>query len=106
MPASCVIEARLAAHFETYIPSDDRNGSHNLVRLLSVWFDRHVVRQLSHTFFSQKSCDQNVCFRQIQLTHAHVRQLWPNLEVSSLLVIKQCSKHGRGVKIRVAEEID
>ena len=88
MLASCVVKTRLAQHFEIYISSNDRNRSYDLVRLLSVLFYWHVVGKLSHTFLSKKSCDQNVCLRQIQLTDAHVRKLWPNLEVSSFLVIQ------------------
>src|SRR5215469_5282853 len=106
MSPRCVIETRLATHFEMYIASDDGDTSDDLVGLLCVLFYWHVVRQLSHAFFGEKSRDQNICFRQIQLTHAHVRQQWPNLETSSLLVIKHGSKDCRGVEIRVAEEID
>jgi hypothetical protein len=60
MLAGCIIESGLAAHLKMYVPTDDRNGSHDLVGLLSVLLNRHVVRELGDAFFGKEAREQNV----------------------------------------------
>ena len=51
------------------------------------YIGRHVICDLGNTFFGKKSSEQNICFWQIELAHPHVRELRPNLETSTFLVI-------------------
>ena len=85
---------------------DDCQGADNLVGLLLLIPDGHVVSQLGYTFMGKKSRDQNVGVGQIELADTLLLELWLNLEAAALLVVEQSCKYRGRVEIGKAEKID
>ena len=106
MPTPRIIKSRLAPHLETDLAPDHRYRADNLIRLLAVSCDRHVVSQLGHTFVRKKSREQNVRVRQIQLSYPPFFELRLNLKTATFLIVEQRGKHGGRIEIRVAEKVD
>jgi len=88
MCARCVVKTRLAAHLEVNLPPDHRHRPNNLIRLLRICRDRHIVSQLGHTFFRKESREQNVRVRQVKLAYPRVRQLRLNLKISAPFIVE------------------
>src|SRR5215467_5494647 len=101
-----IVETWLARHFELYVASDNGYHSNDLIRLPTVFLDRHVVRQLGHALLRKKPRKQDVCVRQIKLTYPHVFNLGSNFESTASLIIEERGKHCRRVELRVAQKID
>jgi hypothetical protein len=96
----------LAPHLEIDLASDNGKGADNLIRLLSVGPNGHVVCQFGHTLLGKKSSEQNVCVWQVQLPYALVFELRLNLKTATRLIVEQCCKHAGRIEIWVAEKID
>lgn len=102
----CIVKPGLAAHFEMHIASDNGDRSNDFIRLFRIPLDGHVVGQLGHTFFGEKSRQQNGGVGQIELAYARIRQLGFNLEAATRLIVEQRCKNRRRIEVLVAEEID
>src|SRR5580700_1003178 len=62
-----IVETGLTPHLEIELSPDHRHCADNLVRLLSVCPNGHVVSQFCHAFLRKKSREQNVRVWKIQL---------------------------------------
>ena len=51
-----------------------RDRSDDLILLGYVLLDRHVIRQLGHSFLSQEARQEDVCVRQVLLAYSRVRK--------------------------------
>jgi hypothetical protein len=96
----------LAPNLEFNLASDNGHGADNLIRLLPVGSDGHVIRQLGHTFFRKKSREQNVRVRQIQLPYALYFELRLNLKTAPFLIIEERGKHSGRIEIWIAKKVD
>src|SRR5258708_23348841 len=83
-----IIKSWLAPHLELDLAPDNRQGADNLIRLLPVGRDGHVVSQLGHTLLGKKSREQNVRVWQIQLSHLPFSELRLNLKTATVLIIE------------------
>ncbi len=101
----CIVEPRLATHRKRNGSPDYRYHPNNFVRFCFA-FNGHKVGQFSHSFFRKKSRNKDVCIRQIELTNAHVRQVWLDLKAASLFFIQQRSKYGWGIEVWMAKKVD
>src|SRR5882724_3255471 len=88
VPADRIVKPGLAPHLEINLSPDDGQGPHNLIRLLPVSPNRHVVRQLSHALVRKESREKNIRVRQIQLPHPPFLELWLNLKAPTSLVVQ------------------
>src|SRR5215471_12095539 len=89
-----------------YVASDHGYHANDLIRLLVIGLNGHVIGQLGDTFLRKESRQQNVGIRQVQLAYANVFQLRRNLEAAALLVVEHCRKHRRRIEFWIAKEID
>src|SRR4030095_6520366 len=89
-----------------YIASNHRYPSDDLIRLLTVLFNGHVVRELGYAFFRKKARKQDICIGQIKLTYPHICELGSNVKSPAPLIIKERSKHCRGIEVRVTKKIE
>ena len=64
-----IIKSWLAPHLEVNLAPDNSQGADNLIRLLSVGRNGHIISQLGYTLVGKKSREQNVRVRQIQLSY-------------------------------------
>src|SRR5215471_143905 len=106
MITCCIVEARLAGHFECYTASDHRHHSNDLIRLPVVFLDRHVVRQLGYALLREKPRKQDICIGEVKLTDPHVPHLRSNFESTASLIIEERGKYCWAIEIRVAQKID
>jgi len=88
VPTHRVVKSRLAPHLEIDFASDNGHSANNLIRLLPVCPDWHVVSQLGHTLLRKKSREQNVGVRQIHLPYPLFSELWLNLKTAASLIIE------------------
>src|SRR5262245_28269816 len=106
MIACRIVEAGPATHRQMHIASDHRHPSDDLIRLFTVLFNRHVVRQLDDAFFGKKARKQDICLRQIELTDPHVREIVSNFKAAAALIVEERGKNRWRIEIRIAQEID
>ncbi len=96
----------MAPHPEIDLAPDNGQGADNLIRLLPVGPNGHIVSQLGHTLLRKKSREQNVRVWQIQLSYLPFSELRLNLKTATSLIIEQGCKHGGRIEIWVAEKVD
>jgi hypothetical protein len=96
----------LAPHLEIDLAPDNGQGADNLIRLLPVGPNGHVVSQFGHTLLCKKSREQNVRVWQIQLPYAPFFELRLNLKTAASLIVEQRCKHAGRIEIWVAEKVD
>src|ERR1700739_2849382 len=106
MPRHRIIESWLARHPEIDLASYNGHGADNLIRLCPVARNGHIVSQFGHTLVRQKSREQNVRLRQIQLSCVPLSKLRLNLKRATSLVIEERCKNCGRVKIWIAEKVD
>src|SRR5712692_819451 len=106
MPTHRIIESWLALRLEIDLAPDNGHGADNLIRLLPVGSNGHVVSQLGHTLLGQESRQQNVRVWQIELPYPLFFELRLNLKTAASLIIEQRCKHGGRIEIWIAEKVD
>jgi hypothetical protein len=106
MPAHRVVEPRLAQQLEIDLAPDHGHPPNNLVGLLSIRADGHVISQLGNALFRKKPRQQYVGVRKVKLAHPPVLELRLNLKPAASFVIEQSGKYSGRIEIRVAEKID
>src|SRR5215472_15113797 len=89
-----------------HVSSDYRDRSNDLIWLCSVLLDRHVIRQLGHSFLSQEARQEDVCVRQIQLAYSRIRKGGFDLKAATLVLIEQGSKDRWGIEFWVTEKVN
>jgi len=106
VPTHRILKSWLAPHLEIDLAPDNSQGADNLIRLLPVCPNGHIVSQLGHTLLRKKSREQNVRVWQIHLPYPPFSELWLNLKTAASLIIEQRCKHGGRIEIWVAEKVN
>ncbi len=105
MLAHRIVKSWLAPHLEIDLAPDNGQGADDLIRLLPVGSNGHVVSQFDHTLLRKKSREQNVGVWQIQLSYPLFFELWLNLKAATSLIEQRC-KHGGRIEVWVAKKVD
>ena len=106
VPTHHIIKSWLAQHLEIDLTPDHGHGADNLIRLLFVGPDGHVVRQFGHPLFRKEPGEQDVRVGQIQLSYPPLLELRLNVKTAAFLVIEQACENGGGIEIRIAEKVN
>ena len=84
---------------------DDAHLAHNMA-VIVVLDDRHEVGHLSDAVFREKTRDQDVGIREVELLGSHRIESRLNAEEPAFVRIKQGSKDSRRIELRKAKEIN
>lgn len=81
-----------------------RDRSDDLILLGCVLLDRHVIRQLGHSFLSQEARQEDVCVRQIQLAYSRIRKAKFDLKADTLALARAGQQTSLGNRIPGSRE--
>ena len=92
MRGAAVVEARIAAHAETYLAADRLRATHEVVGDAGV-LHRHEVRHLGDAAVGQEPGEQHVGVGQVKLLVHRVVELRRDLEAAAAIGVEESGKH-------------
>jgi hypothetical protein len=100
-----VIEPRIAAHGEADLAADRLYATHEVVRDAGI-LHGHEVRHLGHAAVGQKSGEQHIGVRQVELLVCRVIEVRRDLKAAAAIAVEERRKHRGRIKRWEAEKVD
>ena len=100
-----IVEARVAAHAEAYLPAHRLHPAHEVVGLAGV-LHRHEVGELGDAVVGEEAGEEDVGVGEIELLARRLAELRRDLEAAAALGVEERREHRRRVEGGEAEEVD